>query len=162
MGMEIGDASRDLLVERQLCFLLHRNTARFVGRWDRFLRSYNLTFAEYTVLLAVLERSPVSETALAVRLQFDPYTLEDALSGLERNRLVSRGDDHGLVGHRVVQVTRKGVDMRPEIEDIRSRFICRLGLPPQDAELLKDQLEKLSDALAALDLDDADHAMQPL
>jgi hypothetical protein len=59
-------------------------------------------------------------------------------------------------------VTRKGVDMQPEIEDIRSRFSCKLGLSPRDAELLKDQLEKLSDALATLDLERTDQAMQSL
>jgi len=162
MQSDICTTSRDLLVERQLCFLLHRNTARFIGRWDRFLRQYNLTFAEYLVLLAVWERSPVSENALAMRLQFDPYTLEDALTNLERGRLVSRSDDHGMPGHRVVEATRQGFEIQPEIEGIRARFSCELGLPPKDAELLMAQLEKLADALAGLDPEQSGHAMKPV
>jgi len=160
MQSDICTTSPDLLVERQLCYLLHRNTARFLGRWDRFLRRFDLTFAEYLVLLAVWERSPVSETALALRLQFDPYTLEDALTNLERARFVSRGDDHGILGHRVVEATREGFGLQPEIEEIRSRFSCELGLPPKDAELLMVQLEKLAEAMAGLDPEGADHAMQ--
>ncbi len=162
MQSDICATSPDLLVERQLCFLLHRNTARFIGRWDRFLRRYNLTFAEYLVLLAMWERSPVSEAALALRLQFDPYTLEDALTNLERARFVSRSDDHGIPGHRVVEVTRDGLSLQPKIEGIRSRFSCELGLPPKDAEMLIAQLEKLADALAGLEPESADHAVQPL
>ena len=161
MQSDAGVTPPELAVDRQLCFLLHRNTARFIGRWDRFLRSYNLTFTEYLVLLAVWERWPVSESALAVRLQFDPFTLEDALANLERGRLVMRSEDLGIPEHRVVEPTRKGLDMRPEIENIRGSFSCELGLAPKDVALLVAQLEKLSEALAGMDLAYADRAMQP-
>ncbi len=153
--------SPELAVDRQLCFLLHRNTARFIGRWDRFLRSYKLTFTEYIVLLAVWERWPVSENALAVRLQLDPFTLEDALASLERGRLLMRSEDIGIPEHRVVEPTRKGLEMKPEIESIRSRFSCELGLPPKDAAVLIAQLEKLAEALAGMDLTHLDRSMQP-
>jgi DNA-binding MarR family transcriptional regulator len=161
MQSDTCSSTADLAVDRQLCFLLHRNTARFIGRWDRFLRSYNLTFTEYLVLLAVWERWPVSENALAVRLQFDPFTMEEALANLERGRLVTRSEDLGIPEHRVVEATRKGLDMRPEIEEIRGRFSCELGLTPKDSAVLMAQLEKLSEALAGMDLVRGDWAAQP-
>jgi hypothetical protein len=60
-----------------------------------------------------------------------------------------------------VEATRKSREMQPEVESIRDRFSCELGLPPKDAELLMAQLEKLSEALAGMDLVRADRDMQP-
>ena len=162
MSSDTRNTPDDLLVERQLCFLLHRNTSRFVGRWDRFLRRYNLTYTEYLVLLALWERSPTSDAALGTRLQLDPYTLEDALANLERLRYIVRSPNLGTPMHRVVEATRKCLDLQPEVGAIRQRFSCELGLPKEDADLLVAQLEKLSEALAALDLEDSESTLQPM
>jgi DNA-binding MarR family transcriptional regulator len=138
----------DLQLEQQLCFMLYRNTARFIGCWDRFLRRYQLTFAEYVVLLALWEGWPASESAIAMRLQLDPYTLEDALANLERSRMLTRSTHHGVPGDRLIEPTHKGLDLRPELEEVRRRFSCELGLAPATAQALLLQLQSLSEALS--------------
>ena len=135
--------ANDLAVEQQICFLLHLAHSKVIGTWDRFLRRYDLSFSEYVVLLAVWEQWPVSENALAFRLGFDPYTLEDALANLERRRLVCRSADPDMPGDRLVQALPKGVDFQPELLGIRDAFLCDIGLSEQDVEALRSQLENV-------------------
>lgn len=133
----------ELAVEQQICFLLHLTHSKVIGAWDRFLRRHDLSFSEYVVLLAVLENWPVPEDSLAFRLGFDPYTMEDALANLERRRLVSRMADPDTPGNRLIQASPSSLDFRPTLLEIRNTFLCDIGIPQREAELLREQLEKV-------------------
>jgi DNA-binding MarR family transcriptional regulator len=138
-----GDSPAVLNTASQLCGLLHATNAKVIGRWDRVLRQYGLDFAGYAVLLAVYERSPVGENELALRLQFDPYTFEDALTDLERCRLISRSGGEGAAD-RLVEPSRKAVDLRQEMFDISARLACDFNFAEADAKQLMAQLRRLS------------------
>lgn len=149
----------ELIAERQLCFLLHRCSSRFTGRWDRFLRRHNLTYTEYIVLLAVWESAPLSEHALAMRLEFDGYTLEDALANLERSRLVERGAGLDADGSRTIENTVKGLQLQPQVLEIRKAFSCEMNAPTLDVQALTTQLGRLLEALSGEALNDQDQAL---
>jgi len=128
----------------QLCGLLHATSAKVIGRWDRVLRQYGIDFAGYAVLLAVYERWPVGENNLSMRLQFDPYTFEDALSDLERCRLITRSDGDGGVADRLVEPSRKAIDLQSDLLEIAEQLSCDFDFAEAEALQLITQLKRLS------------------
>ncbi len=145
-----------LRLEAQLCFKLHSATSRFFGRFDRLLRAHGLTFTEYIILLMVWEEGPVDETAVAERLRLDPYTIEEGMVNLERQRRISRSENSDELGNRVVEATRDSYALQPELNAAREGFLCDSGLPEGDWRALGVQLDKMSEALAQMDLDRLD------
>ncbi len=147
-----------LQIDEQLCLKLHRASNRFYGRYDRLLRSHGLTFSEYIVLVVVWERGPVSEGELARQLQFDPYTLEDTMLSLERRRLIQRHADPGRESYAMVVATPASFELQPALEAARAQFLCDSGLPDADWRALGALLDKMSAALAGMELDHLDVA----
>ncbi len=144
----------------QLCGLLHATNAKLIGPWDRVLRQYGLDFAGYAVLLALYERWPTGEGELSLRLQFDPFTLEDALSDLERCRLISRSESVEA-GDRLVAPSGKAFDLQPELLDIAGRLESDFSLAEADARQLMVQLSRLSLAITNSGLDRVDVTREP-
>lgn len=144
----------------QLCGLLHATNAKLIGPWDRLLRQHGLDFAGYAVLLAVYERWPVGEGDLSLRLQFDPYTFEDALADLERCRLISRSES-AETGDRLVAPSGKGLDLQPDLLAIAERLASDFRYAEADARQLMSQLKRLSLAITNAGLDHADAAREP-
>ena len=128
----------------QLCGLLHATNAKVIGRWDRVLRQYGIDFAGYAALLAIYDKWPVGENALSLRLQFDPYTLEDALTDLERCRLITRSGGQGGAADRVIEPSRKAVELRPELLGISMQLASDFDFAESEALQLIAQLRRLS------------------
>jgi DNA-binding MarR family transcriptional regulator len=139
----------------QLCGLLHATNAKLIGPWDRVLRQYGLDFAGYAALLALYERSPISEGDLSLRLQFDPFTFEDALADLERCRLISRSGSTEA-GDRLVAPSGKAFDLQPDLLDIAGRLANDFSFAEADAQQLMGQLRRLSLAITNTALDHLD------
>lgn len=62
--------------------------------------------------------------------------------------MLTRNTHHGVPGDRLIEPTHKVLDLRPELEEVRRRFSCELGLAPATAQALLLQLQSLSEALA--------------
>lgn len=92
----------ELLLENQLCFLVHRLDRAILARYRPLLEGLGLTYPQYLCMLALWEREDRTVGELCEALDLDTGTVSPLLKRLEAAGLVERrrgatGEDERVV-----------------------------------------------------------------
>jgi DNA-binding MarR family transcriptional regulator len=95
------------------CFCLNlKRAARAIGRrYDEALAPVDLRNGQFSTLMSIAGRQPVSMQVLAETLGMDRTTLTATLKPLQRRRLVTVQPDLGDRRSRMLHLTEKGAEL---------------------------------------------------
>ncbi len=98
----------DLTLGQQLCFAVHAASNRISDHYRPLLAAHDLTYAQYTALMALAEEDGVSITHLAGRLRVAKASMTPLLRRLEEKNLITRGMEDDNERQKSVRITDQG------------------------------------------------------
>jgi DNA-binding MarR family transcriptional regulator len=129
-------ADRDpLALEQQLCFALYTASRALTGRYRPLLDDIGLTYPQYLVMVALLNRGPLTVKDLGLALQLDSGTLSPLLKRMAVNGLLDRTRSTEDERSVTVSLTDEGEALRPRIEAIPRAVFRGLGSPSDLVDL---------------------------
>ncbi len=138
-----------LLLDNQLCFALYSASLAMTKLYKPLLDDLGLTYPQYLVMLVLWEGDGLMVSELGQRLGLDSGTLTPLLKRLEAAGLLRRTRDPADERQVRVSLTAKGRDLKARAADARHEVACATGLPPAEIDALKEQIERLREALHA-------------
>ena len=144
---QAGTEYPQLQLDGQLCFPLYACARKVISAYNPLLKPLGLTYTQYIVLLALLERGKEKVGVLCNRLYLDCGTMTPMLKKMEENGWITRC--RCKVDERVVYValTEKGWALREAVKDIPGQVGQCITLPQEDALALYTLLHKLLDSM---------------
>jgi DNA-binding MarR family transcriptional regulator len=136
-----------LLLDSQLCFLLHATSRAVTQAYVPLLEPLGLTYPQYVSMLVLWEQDGLSVGQVGERLLLDSGTLTPLLKRLEGMGLVERR--RSQADERVVEVhlTAHGRRLRARAEGVPNAMFCASGLTHASADRLSTELRRLLTAL---------------
>ena len=127
----------NLKLENQICFPVYSASRLITKAYKPFLDEMGLTYPQYLVLMVLWENNTLSVNKISEKLMLKTNTLSPLLKRMEKVGLLNRTrskEDERIV---VVQLTKKGQQLKSEARPIPEKLLH---------ELLSDNIE-LSDVL---------------
>ena len=107
-----------VLLEQQLCFALYSASRAMTTCYRPLLEDLGLTYPQYLVMLALLERGTVSVKDLGAQLRLDSGTLSPLLKRMAAAGLLTRSRSAEDERSVVVALTEAGEALRPRIREV--------------------------------------------
>ncbi len=139
--MNIED--EDLILERQLSFILYVCSKETIRRYQPYLEQLNITYTQYLVLLVLWNGDNIPVNELGKRLYLDSGTLTPMLKKLEMKNLIKRIRDTIDGRNVLVQLTDEGREMREQAKDIPKTILDETGIPIDEATEMIDKLNRI-------------------
>ncbi len=127
----------NLKLENQICFPVYSASRLITKAYKPFLDEMGLTYPQYLVLMVLWENNTLSVNKISEKLMLKTNTLSPLLKRMEKVGLLKRSrskEDERIV---VVQLTKKGQQLKSEAKPIPEKLLH---------ELLSENIE-LSDVL---------------
>lgn len=150
--MSRASAVPSLRLDDQLCFALYAASRLVTQAYRPMLSALDITYPQYLVMLVLWETGNATVGALGERLHLDSGTLTPLIKRLGKAGLLTRrraDDDERKV---VVELTRKGRDLKKSAASVPVALACRSGLSAAKAQELRDQLKALTGSLTLNDV----------
>ena len=132
-----------LALENQLCFPLYACARKVVSLYTPFFKPLGITYTQYLVFMVLWEKDGLSVSELCDRLLLDSGTVTPLLKKMEGAGYVTRtrsSEDERVV---LVHLTKKGQDLRREVEKIPGKIGACVDLEPEEAATLYRLLYKV-------------------
>lgn len=140
--------SENLKLDKQLCFPIYRAAKEIITKYGDFLTPINLTYTQYLVMMVLWEYETIDMKSLGEKLSLDSSTLTPLLNRLaEKNYIKKERDikDSRLV---IVKLDKEGKEIEEQARKIPEKLYSLVGLNAQEAENLKNILEKIIKTLS--------------
>lgn len=125
-------------LDNQLCFALYSASSRITAIYRPILASYDLTYTQFIVLMALWKKDQVSISYLAKKTGISNATMTPLLKLLEKKQFITRQMLPGNERQKNIVLTQKGKDLSLESEAITEQAFCETGLTKaQSLELIK-------------------------
>ena len=141
-----------LNLDLQLCFALYATSRAMTNAYRPILKSLDLTYPQYLVMLVLWQQDGVSIGALGERLHLDSGTLTPLLKRLEARGLIKRRRDPADERQVRLTLTPAGDAMRKPASFVPVELKCRMNLPRGKAQQLTGELKMLLKRLMYADL----------
>lgn len=132
-----------LKLENQLCFPLYTASRLVVQAYTPLLKSLNLTYPQYLVLLILWEKDGISVGQITARLYLDTNTVTPLLKRMESEgwlfRERSKSDERKVE----VRLTEKGREAKKKAVEIPNQLVQGLTCSSETLQELKTLLDKL-------------------
>lgn len=132
-----------LKLENQLCFPLYTASRLVVQAYTPLLKSLNLTYPQYLVLLILWEKDGISVGQITARLYLDTNTVTPLLKRMESEgwlfRERSKSDERKVE----VRLTEKGREAEKKAVEIPNQLVQGLTCSSETLQELKTLLDKL-------------------
>ncbi|WP_218310264.1 MarR family winged helix-turn-helix transcriptional regulator [Alteromonas antoniana] len=137
-----------LKLENQLCHRFYTVSNAFSRAYRPLLKSLDITYPQYVVLMALWEQDDIPISELLRRTRIDGGAMTLILRKLQdKGYLDLVADPHDKRSRRV-KLTKGGSDARVQAESIPHQMVCNLNsLTADEAVQLRDLIDKLSDCL---------------
>lgn len=141
------DLYEPLRLDHQLCFGLYATANAIVRAYRPKLAELGVTYPQYLVLMALWQDDRQTVSELGRRLMLDSGTLTPLLKRMETAGLLDRR--RRVRDEREVEIalTERGQALRDQALDMRHDMVCRLGMSERDIGHLRDELNRVLDAL---------------
>ena len=126
--------SLKLTIDSQLCFALHSASNAIEQLYRPLLASFDLTYPQYIVLMALAERDSSSITDLAKRLTVSKATMTPLLRRLESKKLIERNLKEGNERQKAVSITRVGRALFADASVSSRQVFCASGLSKEQMD----------------------------
>jgi DNA-binding MarR family transcriptional regulator len=147
----VAKAAQPVLgIDRQLCFALYSTGLAMDKVYRPLLRSLNLTYPQYLVMLVLWETDGLTVTALGERLFLDSATLTPLLKRLEQGGYITRrraAEDERQV---VISLTAEGRALKDKMQDVQLAVFRATQCSADELSALKSQLERLRSRLRSV------------
>ena len=142
--------SEALKLENQLCHRFYTVSNAFSRAYRPLLKSLDITYPQYVVLMALWEQDDISISELLQHTRIDGGAMTLILRKLQdKGYLTLYADDRDKRSRRV-KLTQTGVDTKQLAETIPHQMLCNLDqLTKEEAIQLRDLIDKLSDCLTS-------------
>ncbi|MDA8446033.1 MarR family winged helix-turn-helix transcriptional regulator [Paracidovorax valerianellae] len=117
-----------LLLDRQLCFSIYSTSLAMMQAYKPLLKSLDLTYPQYLVMLALWERDGITLKSLAEQLHLDPGSLTPIVKRLESDGLLQRLRDPKDERSLALVLTPAGRDLRARATEVNATFAGLCGL----------------------------------
>ncbi|MGA0588613.1 MarR family winged helix-turn-helix transcriptional regulator [Dyella sp. KRB-257] len=141
------DDASPLCLKRQLCFALYAASNRVTRLARSALDALGLTYPQYLVLLVLWEHSTCTVGEIGQALMLDSGTLTPLLKRMEANGLLTRTRDPADERCVRIALSPQGRALKRRAAQVPAGMRCRIGLPPDDIESLREQLHALLQAI---------------
>lgn len=131
-------------VGTQLSFALYSAANRVARMHKPILKPLGLTFPQYLVILELLGKSPLPVGAIGSRLDMDTGTITPLLKRLDAAGLVTRARDPADERRVVVELTRRGRSLGPQILGVTDQIRSACRLTQNDLDALRRALDALA------------------
>ena len=134
----------DLFIKNQVCFSIYSTSRYMIQAYQPYLSPFDLTYAQFLVMLCLWEKDNVTITEIGQLLDLDSGTLSPLLKKLEAKEYLRRErqkNDERIV---LIRLTTKGQKIKDKIFNVRNQMLCNSGLSLDQLIKLKNQLELLS------------------
>jgi DNA-binding MarR family transcriptional regulator len=141
--MDDDTADDSLALGNQLCFSVYSTAHAFTRLYSTLLKSLDVTYTQYLVLLVLWEEDGPTVKSLGDRLSLDSGTLTPLLRRLEQAGYVRRERDGRDQRRMNVYLTDLGRRVRPDVQAVRRAVFEATGLSQGELKDLQRQLEYL-------------------
>lgn len=133
----------NMKLANQVCFSAYNVSRLFAQFYEKELKSFDLTYSQYLVLLSLWEENPQTLHSIGHKLDLSSNTLTPLLKRLEQSGWVTRQKSDQDKRQLIVSLTQKGKDQKQPIYDAISKCVSEdmnLELYKQTKDIM-DQLE---------------------
>lgn len=137
-----------LKLENQLCHRFYTVSNAFSRAYRPLLKSLDVTYPQYVVLMALWEQDNIAISELLRRTRIDGGAMTLILRKLQdKGYLALIADEHDKRSRRVT-LTKAGRDAKQLAKTIPHQMVCNLNsLTAEEAIQLRDLIDKLSNSL---------------
>lgn len=140
--------SEALKLENQLCHRFYTVSNAFSRAYRPLLKSLDITYPQYVVLMALWEQDDISIRELLRRTRIDGGAMTLILRKLQEKGYLTLTTDKQDKRSRRVKLTETGIDTKQLAETIPHQMLCNLTqLTTEEAIQLRDLIDKLSACL---------------
>lgn len=132
-----------LLLKNQLCFPMYSATNRIVNNYRPLLKSINLTYTQYIVMMVMWEKEQVHEKDLVDALYLKSNTLAPLLKKLESKGLVDVKKDKKDKRNIIISITSKGKKLKEKAVEVPVKYGENFPLDLDEVKALKKILVKI-------------------
>ncbi|AKU51508.1 MarR family winged helix-turn-helix transcriptional regulator [Xanthomonas arboricola pv. juglandis] len=132
-----------LQLDNQLCFALYSANLAMHKLYRGLLKTLDLTYPQYLVLLVLWETDGRSVSEIGERLYLDSATLTPLLKRLQAARLVTRTRAASDERQVIIALTDTGRALRAKAGAVPEQVLCASACSLDELRRFKQQLETL-------------------
>ena len=130
-------------LDNQLCFALYSASNRLTSIYRPILASYDLTYTQFIVLMALWEQDNISISQLAKRTGLTNATMTPLLKLLEKKNFISRELLADNERQKNIVLTKAGRKLSLKSNEITQQAFCATGLTKKQALEMIDCCKKV-------------------
>ena len=135
-------------LDAQLCFALYSAGLAMNKVYRKLLKSLDLTYPQYLVMMVLWEDESLSVSEIGERLFLDSATLTPLLKRLETAGLVTRVRSRDDERHVVISLTARGKALQAKAGKVQESVFCATQCTPDQLMRLKQELQELRGKLS--------------
>ena len=135
-------------LDAQLCFALYSAGLAMNKVYRKLLKSLELTYPQYLVMMVLWEDESLSVSEIGERLFLDSATLTPLLKRLETAGLVTRVRSRDDERHVVISLTARGKALQAKAGKVQESVFCATQCTPDQLMRLKQELQELRGKLS--------------
>jgi len=142
-------ADSALKLDNQLCFALYAASNAMTRLYRDLLEPHGLTYPQYLVMLVLWEQDGLGVKDIGARLHLDSGTLTPMLKRMAEAGLITRSRSSEDERQVAIQLTPKGLGLKPAIAAMHGQLGCLVPLKPAEIARLRAELRGLAEGLIA-------------
>tara|TARA_R110001592_G_scaffold204098_1_gene454136 strand:- start:46769 stop:47212 length:444 start_codon:yes stop_codon:yes gene_type:complete len=143
------DKADVLSFDKQICFSLYSAANAMVRAYRPLLKSLDLTYLQYIVMMVLWEEEGISVSSLGNKLHLDSGTLTPLLKRLEGKGLLLRKVSQKDERVKCMFLTASGKSLKDRAVSVPEQVLCKAQLPFNELQALKQQCDTLLACLNA-------------
>ncbi|MCC5450564.1 MarR family transcriptional regulator [Rheinheimera sp. UJ51] len=134
---------KTLPLAQQVCFALYSANNAMMRLYRPLLQSFDLTYPQYVVLLALWQQDNISLGQLGQQTLFDSGTLTPLVKKLEQKAILQRQSDPADERVKKVVLTPFGQALEQQVVNVMPALRCQVALSDDELVLLREQARAL-------------------
>ncbi len=136
------------ILQEQVCYTLYSTSGVITQAYRALLEPLKLTYPQYVVMMALIQKDKVSITALAETIGLSKPTMTPLLKRLELLEYVTREFEPGDDRQKRITLTPLGRSLATDVDDVARKALCATGLSNDEAKQLISLCQKIKGELA--------------
>ncbi|WP_066758893.1 MarR family winged helix-turn-helix transcriptional regulator [Crocinitomix algicola] len=140
----------ELYLKNQLCFPLYATSRLTTKIYTPFLKSLDITYPQYLVLMALWENNNQRVNSIGERLFLESNTLTPLLKRLEKKGLIERKRSSKDERTVVISLTKKGTTLKKKASEVPAKILSSFQdntISEQEIVIFQQTLFKLLNIL---------------
>jgi len=131
------------LLHEQVCYTLYSTSGVITQAYRSLLEPLKLTYPQFVVMMALLQKDKVSVTQLAETVGLSKATMTPLLKRLEVLEYIRREFKTGDERQKCISLTRLGRELATDVDRVAKQALCATGLSHDEAEQLISLCQKI-------------------